>query len=67
MNLALPVEFLLVVIFLGQAGFHLLESFIVHFGRIDVAAHDLGAEQFWPCWTPTSTAVLEWSELSTGI
>ena len=45
-DLALPVEFFFIVVFLGKARFHLLEAFVVHFGRIDVAAHDLRAEGF---------------------
>ena len=43
-DLALPVKFFFIMIFFGKAGFHLLESFVVHLGRIDVAAHDLGPE-----------------------
>ena len=39
-NLALAVEFFFVVIFLGQARFHLLEPLVVHLGGIDVAADD---------------------------
>ena len=46
MDLPLPVEFLFIVVFLGEARFHLLESFIVHLGRINMAPHDLGAEEF---------------------
>ena len=45
-DLALPVEFFFIVVFFGQARFHLLEALVMHFGRIDVAAHDLRAEGF---------------------
>ena len=43
MDLALAVEFLLVVIFLGKAGLHLLKTLVVHLGGIDVTAHNLRA------------------------
>ena len=46
-DLALTVEFLFIVVFLGQARFHLLEALVVHLGRVDVAADNLGAEGLW--------------------
>ena len=45
-DLALPVEFFFIVVLFGQACFHLFEALVMHFGRIDVAAHDLRAEGF---------------------
>jgi hypothetical protein len=35
-----------IVILFGQARFHLFEPLVMHFGRVDVAAHDLRAEGF---------------------
>src|SRR4029079_14715357 len=46
MDLPLPVEFLLVVVFLGKARLHLLEAFVMHFGCIHMASHDRRAEEF---------------------
>jgi len=45
-DLALSVELFFIVVLLGQARFHLFEAFVMHFGGIDVAAHDLRAEGF---------------------
>jgi len=45
-DLALPVEFLLVVIFLRKARLHLFKPLVVHLCGIDVAAHDFGAIGF---------------------
>jgi hypothetical protein len=44
--LALSVEFFFIVILFGQACFHLFEAFVMHFGCIDVAPYDFGAEGF---------------------
>jgi hypothetical protein len=46
MDLALTVEFFFIVIFFRQVRYHLFEALVMHFGRIDVAAHDLRAECF---------------------
>ena len=40
MDLALPFEFVFVVVFLREPGFHLLESLVMHLGGIDVTAHE---------------------------
>ena len=45
-NLALTVELFFIVVLFWQARFHLFEALVMHFGRIDVAAHDLRAEGF---------------------
>ena len=44
-DLPLPLEFVFVVVFLGEARFHLLEALVVHLGRVHVAAHEFGPER----------------------
>ena len=43
-DLALPLEFVLLQVLFGERVLHLLEAIIVHLGRVHVRAHQLGAE-----------------------
>ena len=46
MDLPLALQLVLVVVLLWESRFHLLEAFVMHLGRIDVAADQLGPKGF---------------------
>jgi len=57
-DLPLPLEFVFVVVFLGESRFHLLERLSVHLGRVHMAADEFGPTSS-PNKTPTSNAMFE--------
>jgi hypothetical protein len=44
MDLALSIQFLLIMVFFRETGFHLLKPLIVHFSRIHMAPHHFRPE-----------------------
>ena len=64
-DLALPLELVLVLVLLGQRVLHLLEPVVVQSGGVHVASVSR-ARNAWPSSTARSMARFECSELSTG-